>query len=1231
MFAPKSQSSKPSSTNHSSANSFIQPKLNVGKPGDKYEVEADRAADQIVAGSKETQTSFFAPTVQKKSEDEVQKKEVNESEIQQKPLVDPISPGVQLKPEPVLQKSEDEDVQKVPEEEVQTKRDSNESSFVSDVVQQQSEEDIQEKEEEEIQEKEEEEIQQLQMSGGDDNSSLEQNLNSSKGGGNALPKDTQSEMESGFGADFSGVRVHNDSNAVQMNQELGSQAFTNGNDIYFNEGKYNPESDSGKHLLAHELTHTVQQGASPGVQTKLIQRSNNTNTNTGSSGDTSQETITPSHEYTDPTKGTVNTQSKTVTIPNIPVPTFKAGFGPSTRFTIPKGGFPRKNTHIPKWEEAAMSGSGFTDKFTEYAAASNAPSLMFNGNPIYYLTLKNDRRARNEDGSGGAIFGSIPDIKRRTSRPYWTSDGSFKPHDVDHKQELQLSGAEEDTNNMWMLESSANRSSGSKIKNSKKKQVNDLLTASASHLINPPSSYDDVKTNYSIVVENGVVGDSSMQVAGESGQTWDLSAIKDGTHLSGLKFLTESEVQDAGLRGSPNELLLFTGLTGGRPIKIPWDEAAQTSGRKDGLTNVFIGKRGGSLVEINSVIYNSASGEGNFGGSGTIICSYPKEEGLIEKRTNLAFNIRPLPGVSYGGYIENTSVLQAAIHALSFKYMSPITMTDVGLSDDIGLMGQGKISPSVPLIGDADIDLVLDEQGARLRKLFHAGEFNFPNPFEVTNSTLEVWAGTEGFGINGEMNFKINNVGDGFLRGNFSTERGFALTGGFNFDSELFDPAQIEVSYENEVLTVSGTIGIPEGKIKGVKNATITASYSENTFTATGDVELDIPGIQNGTMTVQYNDEGFSIGGEFQLRDDIPGIRGGSVSATISKQNGQEGYGVMVSGTAQPDIPGIDTQLSVTYDNGALTIEGSAAYSRGMLSGTVQIGATNRAIGDDGQPSGDPDENMRVYGGGSLTLTLTPWLQATAGVNFLPNGEIEITGRIGLPDTVDIFDRKSIDRNLFNMPAIEIPIFAIPLGPRSIGVVARITGGLDFSAGFGPGQIRNLYADVTYNPDREEETTISGHGEFVIPADAGLTLRGDLGLGVSVGIASLTGGIEVAGSLGLEGEALAQVDVNWSPQSGLAIDALGRVTVNPKFTFDVNAFARASLDLWLLSISETWRYNLASFSWGPDIQFGVEFPVNYREGEPFDMSFDDINVIYPELDIGDMLTDLGKDIKGDIF
>ncbi|CAM1368072.1 conserved hypothetical protein [Tenacibaculum sediminilitoris] len=293
MFSPKTQhTTKPTSSKPTEEGNFIQPKLNVGKPGDKYEVEADKAADQIVAKGKETPNTFFAPTVQKKNEEEIQKQESNEQEIQQKPLVDSISPVVQLKSENSLQKQEEEEVQKVSEEEVQTKQDNSEIPSVGDIVQQQAEEEIQEKEEEDIQEKEEEEIQQLQMSGGDENSSLESNLSNSKGGGSSLPSSTKNEMESGFGADFSGVRVHNDSNAVQMNRELGSQAFTNGNDVYFNEGKYNPTSESGKHLLAHELTHTVQQGASP--TSNSIQKSE---------GETATVTLVAPTEAVDITNG----------------------------------------------------------------------------------------------------------------------------------------------------------------------------------------------------------------------------------------------------------------------------------------------------------------------------------------------------------------------------------------------------------------------------------------------------------------------------------------------------------------------------------------------------------------------------------------------------------------------------------------------------------------------------------------------------------------------------------------------------------------------------------------------------------------------------------------------------------------------------------------------------------------------------------------------------------------
>ena len=90
---------------------------------------------------------------------------------------------------------------------------------------------------------------------------LEDNINSTKGSGTALPEHTQAEMGGAFGADFSDVKIHTGDTAVQMNQDMGSHAFTHGSDIYFNKQQYSPESNSGKKLLAHELTHTVQQKA----------------------------------------------------------------------------------------------------------------------------------------------------------------------------------------------------------------------------------------------------------------------------------------------------------------------------------------------------------------------------------------------------------------------------------------------------------------------------------------------------------------------------------------------------------------------------------------------------------------------------------------------------------------------------------------------------------------------------------------------------------------------------------------------------------------------------------------------------------------------------------------------------------------------------------------------------------------------------------------------------------
>jgi hypothetical protein len=91
-------------------------------------------------------------------------------------------------------------------------------------------------------------------------------MKSSLGGGEPLPSNTRIGMESAFNADFTGVRIHSGSNAAALSSEIGAQAFTYQDNIFFNEHKYNPDSSQGRFLLAHELTHTVQQGACKTVQ-----------------------------------------------------------------------------------------------------------------------------------------------------------------------------------------------------------------------------------------------------------------------------------------------------------------------------------------------------------------------------------------------------------------------------------------------------------------------------------------------------------------------------------------------------------------------------------------------------------------------------------------------------------------------------------------------------------------------------------------------------------------------------------------------------------------------------------------------------------------------------------------------------------------------------------------------------------------------------------------------------
>ena len=93
---------------------------------------------------------------------------------------------------------------------------------------------------------------------------LETSIQQARGSGMPIAESIRKPMEQSFGADFSGVRVHADAQSDQLNQSIQARAFTTGKDIFFRQGEYNPGSRGGQELIAHELTHIVQQAGGTG-------------------------------------------------------------------------------------------------------------------------------------------------------------------------------------------------------------------------------------------------------------------------------------------------------------------------------------------------------------------------------------------------------------------------------------------------------------------------------------------------------------------------------------------------------------------------------------------------------------------------------------------------------------------------------------------------------------------------------------------------------------------------------------------------------------------------------------------------------------------------------------------------------------------------------------------------------------------------------------------------------
>ena len=225
----------------------LQAKLNVGAPNDVYEQEADHVASQVM--------------------------HMSNPAIQQKPAISSLNNGGPLQrmcPEcekemqrkPIEENKDDLQLQAVKDDE---KKDLQMQSIEEDEknLQMQSMDDEKDLQMQSIEDDKEAVVQSKKSTAGglEVTSDIEARIQSQRGSGHALRESARSFFEPRFGQSFGDVRIHTDARANTLNRALNARAFTTGQDIFFRQGEYNPGSSSGRELLAHELTHVVQQNS----------------------------------------------------------------------------------------------------------------------------------------------------------------------------------------------------------------------------------------------------------------------------------------------------------------------------------------------------------------------------------------------------------------------------------------------------------------------------------------------------------------------------------------------------------------------------------------------------------------------------------------------------------------------------------------------------------------------------------------------------------------------------------------------------------------------------------------------------------------------------------------------------------------------------------------------------------------------------------------------------------
>jgi len=1038
------------------------------------------------------------------------------------------------------------------------------------------------------------------------------------GDGAPLEGGIRDRLSTSFGHDFSPVRVHVGTHADRAARALGALAYTVGNDIVFRDGAYDPLSDWGRSLIAHEAAHVVQHGGRAYAPNFL--RTDPAASLAEADAALERQAHEASAWYgtglprgwaweraVRPFLGRVTAGWTKPPGGKYPV-TYPPG---ETRDVTEEQWLPDNPTiaRVLLGEFVVPTSKGpWKERYKELAEAGALQAVVNVSNLAASpsAALKQKRAASPELRNLWLLHVQWP----KADAPQWWEDAGglpikgdeFKPKTragdvhIDHIVEMQLGGTNV-PENLAPHDAADNVDSGRTIWAHVREAAESVKSQIGSR--KGGKKLDTVILHWNTANQKEEYDPGpALPVLPKAGQPKALEARRGQAATAARVHLTAVADLAAGTRPGPADraklaeahaaLTDYPIIGGPNSATLKIDPKATT----DKIENSAVPQNHAARELIPQLVLSDVKRPRK--GKHTVVGwlnspKHPVRSGgripLIikdEKSQQLDFDVNE-PGE------VGRLALRGGQEKVKFTYAGLSQGTLTMRMTDAGLVGEGTLRPSLPLLSKQQMKVKLDASGFSGELAADPKKLSLP-PFKVTEAALTVNLAPS-LSAGGHIAFALGSIVTGRAEAGVDGAGLFAR-GDVQAHIPYLDHATGHVEYR----PASGVTGFAEARASRaggiVRSGQVRVDFTGSSWTPSGELQVALPRSGDAVLAVRKSGQQVVFTGKARIN--VPGLK--PVDTYLWYD------GKRLSGTAKTtfELLGARGDIDLRYLDGRFSGKGTVDLEKSRFKGRLEA---------------ELHPDAAWTGKGTGTLTIKPGLVGTIAIEYGRDQKLKTTGEMRFPPYV--FLKPSSNKYvIFDRKLPDIPIFAISLGIGSVGLVARVGASLTADYSFGPGRIQDMVISVTMYPLEDDlDAQLAASARLVLPAELGLALTFRAGLGASVVIASATGYVTLTGGIRLRG----------------GLDATAQLTYGKGvLTFDANAKILAALILTLAIGAEIeidaplagpwrWPFTLGSWSYDTGLQFGLVAPFHYRSDQDLRLpSVSDITWITPEVDVGAM-------------